>query len=198
MRLQFFFIISIIHFLSLIFILYDFKFIILLVVESVFFLYYSKINVYIFARIFLVATIIFLVNLFFSEGKILKEIWGIEITYNGFFGGIKRAGLAASTFLFAYNAFARNKYYVLSKINKTNINNLFAASINYFFVLLDVINSRMNLRRILARILQVYRNNKTMNAVKVDVLNINKGYFFYNSVFFGILAGIFIYSCIIA
>ena len=86
-----FLILSFIHIILLLNIYFDIKYIFLLIFELLFFLYFSNFNFKIIFKIFIISFVIFLLNIFFSEGKIIYNSLLIQITEEGLISGLKKS-----------------------------------------------------------------------------------------------------------
>jgi hypothetical protein len=88
-----------IHFFLLISIYFEMKYLFLLVIEAVFYFYYSK-NIKSILRMIVIGIIVFILNSFFYEGKILFQYGIIKMTEEGIKNGFEKSGILIALFIF--------------------------------------------------------------------------------------------------
>jgi hypothetical protein len=198
-HLVLFLLISLLHLLLLLMIYKSINYIVLLLAEFVFFLFYSKFSLRILLRIFILSGFIFLINILFNEGKILIGLGFIKITHEGLINGAKRAGLIASTLFFTYNIFHKNKSIIIDNLDYLNKNNIILMSINYFFIFLELINDKTNIKKLLIKIIMIYKNKYTTSKISQHGEKIiGYNFYIYNLCIIILFVAIFIYSYITA
>lgn len=193
-KLFLFSILIIIHFILLFSAFINLIYLFLLTVELLFFLYFSKISLKLLFRIFVICFLVFLSNVFYSDGKIIYEFYFINITDNGFLLAIKRCYIFLITFLFTYNTFSYNKDNILLSLKKTKFS-LIIDSINYFFIFINSFKEKLNAKFFLKRIYKLYLAD---NLDKRSIINNKKelklNFIFYQIIFFILFLILFLFS----
>ena len=166
-RLFLFILFSIIHIVLLLNIYFEIKYIILLIFELSFFLYFNKSGFKILIKILIISIIIFLLNIFFSEGKIIYRLNLIKITEEGLLNGIKKVGVLICTFLFTINILKDKKQNLLLYLQDNKKNNIVFKSINYFLIFWEELGENNNIKKLFSKIISIYKNKK-ININKYD------------------------------
>ncbi len=184
-RLFLFIFFSMIHIILLLNIYFEIKFIILLLFELSFFLYFNKSGFKILIKISIISIIIFLLNIFFSEGKIIYRINIIKITEEGLLNGIKKVGVLICTFLFTINILKDKKQNLLLHLQDNKKNNIIFKSINYFLIFWEELGENNNIKKLFSKIISIYNSEKIKinNHDKHDII-IKKDIIIYHTVIF--------------
>jgi len=135
-------------------------------IEFVFYIfYYKKLSKLL--RIFFICTIIFLVNLFFYDGKIILQFWIFRITDNGFINAIQKSLFLLNLFFFSNNLI-QDKIYNLIFFYIKNKDNLIVLSIKYFYSFLELINKNFSLKKIIISIIRRKRINYDIYSKEIN------------------------------
>ena len=192
-RLFLFLLVSFFHIISLLFIHYNIKYTLLIVLEFFFFLYFSKISLNILFKIIIITSIIFLLNIFFHEGKIIIKYGFIKITEHGLKSGWKKASLLISTFFLTYNTLKNNKDIILKYFMYNSNKNILSSSINYFFIFWESLGNKYNTREFFLSIIKIYKKKPVLNNKdESNTIFLNLDFFIYQSSFFILFIIIFI------
>jgi hypothetical protein len=184
-RLFLFIFFSLIHIILLINIYFELKYCILVIFELSFFLYFNKSAYKIILKIILISSIIFLLNIFFSEGKIVYKNNIIKITQEGLKSGIKKVGLLICTFLYTLNILKDKKEDLLLYIQSKKGNNIILNSINYFLIFWEELGENNNIKKLFAKIINIYKNNRIkIKLIKKKEILIKRELFIYHFLFF--------------
>lgn len=186
-RLFLFIFLSIIHIVLLFNIYFEIKYIILLIFEIIFFLYFNKTGFKIILKIFIISIIIFLLNILFSEGKIIYKINFIKITEEGLLNGIKKAGVLISTFLYAINILKDKKNNLLLYLQNNHGNNIIIKSINYFLLFWEELGENNNIKNFFLKIINIYKSEKIKinSNEKKEIIIKNELFIYHASVILG-------------
>jgi len=167
-------------------ILLIFNFIIYVLFEFIFFMFFCKNNRFkIILRIAIISLLIFIVNIFFYEGKILFKFYNLCITEEGLVNSIIKSYLIITMFFFTINSIKSNRDGILSLILTGNKKNIFYLSIYYFINFWDLIEEKINLKKITLKIIRIYKKDKIdINKEKLKKIEINNSFYFYNILFY--------------
>lgn len=183
-RLFLFIFLSIIHIVLLLSIYFDIKYIILLIYELSFFLYFNKSGFKIILKTFIISSVIFLLNIFFSEGKIIYRFYFIKITEEGLIDGAKKAGILISTFLFTINILKDKKENILLYLQNNHKNNIIIKSINYFFIFWEELGKNISIKKLFLRVISIYKSREIKINNKKKEIIIKNDLLIYNYLFF--------------
>lgn len=170
-ELYFFYILTILHFFILFFFLFDLFFIIFFIYEFFFFLLRKRHSITTVIKIICFTLIIFLINLLFTDGKIVFSYKFLKVTEEGLYQGIQKSSFFFILFLFTNNSFDEMKKKIFF-INTSN-NSLVYNSLIYFFSFLEVFNknNRKNLLQFLYRIYLKGVPRKTEFTNNLEIIN---------------------------
>lgn len=184
-RLFLFIFLSIIHIILLLNIYFEIKYTVLLIFELLFFLYFNKTGFKIILKVFIISSIVFLLNIFFSEGKIIYRINFIKVTEEGLISGIKKVGILISTFLFTINILKDKKENLLLYLQNNNRNNIIIKSINYFLIFWEELGENNNIKKLFLKIISIYKSGEIkININEKKEIVIKNDLFIYHSLFF--------------
>ncbi len=189
-----FIILSIIHIILLLYINFDIKFAFLTIVEFLFFLYFSKFNLKIIIRIFQITILIFLLNIFFTEGKIIFNYYFLRITEQGLINGLKKAGVLMSTLFFTINILKDKNNEILLNLSSKKQSNLILKSIEFFLVFVKELGENNNIKLFFYKIIKIYRGEKqVIKDNKESKYFIKIDFFIYNFLIFIIFILIYLF-----
>ena len=154
--------------------------IIVYLIELIYYLKYSNQNYKKLFKIVLIATVIFMLNIFSYEGKIYIDLDFVRISSTGIEKGLERFRLILLLFFFSHNIFYSNKNFLMSNITSKK-SNLIIISINYFAYLIEIFN-KIGMKRSLFYIIRLYNNHSNINDSNKNRSNcaIRKDYYLYN------------------
>jgi hypothetical protein len=192
-----FFVVSFLHFLSLFSIFINPLFLLLVIPEIIFYLFFSNFSVKLLLRILFISSVIFCINLVFYEGKILAEINFIKITKEGLDLSLKRTGLLLLTFLFTYNTVNKKKENFINLILKRKKSNLILDSINFFFEFVEKVPFRPNIDKMLGYFKGIYIKKERKRPSFKKVILYDNLTLLYQIVFFMVLLIILVFLLIL-
>lgn len=178
-----FLIFSLIHIILLLNIFFNTKYIILLILEFLFFLYFNKFNFKIILKIFIISFLIFLLNIFFSEGKIIYNLFLIRVTEQGLINGLKKSCLLMGTFFFTINILKDNNEKILISLSYDKKSNIVLNSIEYFLLFWKELGKNNNIKKLLIKIIRIYKGKKReSNNIENNNIILKKDFYVYNFV----------------
>ncbi len=187
-RLFLFIFISIFHLCLLVLIYFKLIYCYLFIVELFFFLFYSRYSIRIFFKSVIIAFIIFIINIFGIEGKIIFEFYFLKISSEGLMNGLQRSLLLLSSIFFTYNILKNNKNIIINYFYNKDNNNLIFLSISFFFIFLELLTQKYTIKKIIIKIIRIYKKKEKLILEKKVNKNINQdlksNFYLYNMIFF--------------
>jgi hypothetical protein len=174
---------SIIHIILLFNIYFSLKYTFLIIIEFLFFLYFGNFNIKIFFRIFIITIIVFLLNILFSEGKIVFSFFFIRITKEGLINGIKKSCLICCTLFFTINILKDKTESFLINFSYKKNSNIILNSLEYFLIFWKEFGANNNIRKLFIRIIRIYKGKEKLERNIEDEKSIlTKSFYVYNLV----------------
>lgn len=171
-----FLITSIIHLVIIASIIFIKELSFIVIYEFIFYITFKNFKIKHFTRILIIFSIFFILNVFGSDGKIIKEFCGFYITDKGALNGFIRIAVLFSTAFFTINILKENKVFFFSNIKNEKI----ALSISYFYYFFELMQNKLSIKIFYRKILKSLRSDFNYNDKKISEVNIKRKYFIYN------------------
>ncbi|HOF01347.1 MAG TPA: hypothetical protein PK385_03175 [Spirochaetota bacterium] len=184
---------SIIHLIIIASIIFIKELSFIVVYEFIFYLAFKNFKAKQFLRIFIIFFIIFILNIFGSDGKIIKEFCGFYITDKGVLNGLVRISALFSTAFFTVNILKENKALFFSSLKNEKI----ALSISYFYYFFELIQNKFSIKLFYRKILKSLQSKYYSQSNTIYEVKIKTKYFIYNGLISAIGVALLIYKIVI-